>query len=222
VLASANGNRKAERPANAILNYLYALLEAEAILACHALALDPGFGLVHLDARSRQSLTLDLMEPVRPQVDTYVLDLLAHRTFRKVEFHETSDGHVGLKVPFTHELAETIPMWSRALAPYAERVAHVLGQAMAGKYNASTPLTAARSKAAAAKVKARKLAAFGAATAKTTSSCQRPTGGPTRGTWSCPECGGRVSGPSGALRCLHRQGLESVAGAPSNPRRRHL
>jgi hypothetical protein len=42
VLVSAVQNRKAERPVNAILNYLYALVEAEAILACQAAGLDPG------------------------------------------------------------------------------------------------------------------------------------------------------------------------------------
>jgi hypothetical protein len=34
VLASSASNRRAERPTNSILNYLFALLEAEAILAC--------------------------------------------------------------------------------------------------------------------------------------------------------------------------------------------
>jgi len=41
------GPRLATNPANAILNYLYALLEAETTLACHALGLDPGLGIFH-------------------------------------------------------------------------------------------------------------------------------------------------------------------------------
>jgi CRISPR-associated protein Cas1 len=56
-----------------MLNYLYALVEAEAILACQAVGLDPGLGLVHSDTRARASLALDLMEPVRPEVDDFVL-----------------------------------------------------------------------------------------------------------------------------------------------------
>jgi CRISPR-associated protein Cas1 len=51
VLASAASNRKAERPVNAMLNYLYSLVEAEAILACQAVGLDPGLGIVHADAK---------------------------------------------------------------------------------------------------------------------------------------------------------------------------
>lgn len=49
VLASGKGNRKAERPVNALFNYVYALVEVEAILACQVVGLDPGLGLVHSD-----------------------------------------------------------------------------------------------------------------------------------------------------------------------------
>jgi len=90
VLASGNANRKAERPVNVLLNYAYALVEAEAILACQAVGLDAGLGLVHSDTRGRQSLALEIMEPVRPEVDAFVLDLIERRTFRKVDFAETS------------------------------------------------------------------------------------------------------------------------------------
>jgi CRISPR-associated endonuclease Cas1 len=86
VLASANGNRRAERPVNGVLNYLYALAEAEAVLACQAVGLDPGLGLIHNDARGRQSLALDLMDPMRPLIDAFTLDFLEQRTFRKTEF----------------------------------------------------------------------------------------------------------------------------------------
>jgi CRISPR-associated endonuclease Cas1 len=73
VLASSASNRKAERPVNSILNYLFALVEAEAILASQAVGLDPGLGIVHADAKGRQSLALDIMEPIRPAVEAFVL-----------------------------------------------------------------------------------------------------------------------------------------------------
>jgi hypothetical protein len=109
VLVSAASNRKAERPVNATLNCLYALVEAEATLACQAVGLDPGLGIVHADAKGCQSLALDLMESVRPEVDGFVLDMVERRTFHKVEFTETNDGHVSLLAPLTHELAGTMP-----------------------------------------------------------------------------------------------------------------
>jgi hypothetical protein len=128
VFASVASNRKAEQRVNAMLNYLYSLVEAEAILACQTVGLDPGLGFVHADVKGRQSLALDLMEPVRPEVDAFVLDMVEHRTFRKVEFTETSDGHVRLLARLTHELAETMPQWAKTLGPIAEHVAQVLRQ----------------------------------------------------------------------------------------------
>jgi CRISPR-associated protein Cas1 len=192
VLASSSSNQKAERPVNAVLNYCYALVEAEAIFACQAVGLDPGLGLIHADARSRQSLALDLMEPVRAEVDGFVLDLVEQRTFRKTDFVETTDGHVRLRSPFTHELAETMPRWAQSLAPIAEHVAHAFGRAMDGKYQPVTPLTRGRTRAAQAVVKARKAAAITAATS--TAGRQRPTARPaTRPTWTCPSCGAAVA-----------------------------
>jgi CRISPR-associated endonuclease Cas1 len=191
VLASGNANRKAERPVNALLNYCYALLEAEAILACQAVGLDPGFGIVHSDTKGRQSLALDLIEPVRPVVDAFVLDLLMQRTFRKVEFTETPDGHCRIKAPLTHELAESLPQWAKAVAPIAEEVAHVLGQAMAGKYVPVTPLTTRKLRDAQAVVKARKQANRAVATSQTAR--QRPASTTTADPWTCPDCGGEVT-----------------------------
>jgi hypothetical protein len=194
VLASVSSNRKAERPANALLNYLYALLEAEAVLACQVVGLDPGLGIVHNDTRQRQSMALDVMEPIRPAVDAFVLDLLAQRTFRKSDFAEASDGAVRLRSPLTHELAASLPTWARAVAPIAEYVAHQLGQAMAGKYQSATPLTASRAKSAQALVKARR-AAVRARSTTGTRARQQP-GSPTAPTlWSCPDCGAPVTNP---------------------------
>lgn len=47
--------RLAVNPANAILNYLYAILEAEARLAISELGVDPGIGVLHSDTRARDS-----------------------------------------------------------------------------------------------------------------------------------------------------------------------
>ena len=61
-----SGSHNAANPINAILNYLYALLEAEAVIASQTVGLDPGVGILHVDKQARDSLALDLMEPVRP------------------------------------------------------------------------------------------------------------------------------------------------------------
>lgn len=44
-----------------MLNYLYAMLEAETRFAASTLGLDPGIGVMHVDVPYRDSLALDLM-----------------------------------------------------------------------------------------------------------------------------------------------------------------
>jgi hypothetical protein len=124
--------------------------------------------------------------------------MVERRTFRKAEFTETSDGHVRLLAPLTHELAETMPRWAKSLGPIAEHVAHVFGKAMAGTYSAATPLTRSRTRTAQAVVQARKTSAQSAATSST--SLQKPTGTNALPLWTCPECGGAVTNPR-HVRC---------------------
>jgi CRISPR-associated endonuclease Cas1 len=137
------GPRMAVNPAGAILNYLYALLEAEARVACLILGLDPALAIVHADIRGRDSLPLDLMEAVRPSVDRYLLALLRDRVFRPSEFYETQRGNVRLLAPLTHELAETLPAWRPLVAPVAERVAALLAKGDPKLERPPTPLTEA-------------------------------------------------------------------------------
>lgn len=118
--------RHAANPANAILNYLYALLESEARLAAVAVGLDPGLGFLHLDAGSRDSFVYDLMEPVRPHVDTYVLAWLSREPLKREWFFEQRDGNCRLMAEFAARLGETVSTWRQAVAPYAEWVVHGL------------------------------------------------------------------------------------------------
>lgn len=134
--------RSAANPANAMLNYLYALLEAEARIAALAVGLDPGIGILHADQRNRDSLACDLMEPARPEVDAFALELLRNRVFRASDFHETRQGICRVLPPLTHLLAETAPTWARYVAPIAERTAHMLAGGSASRISRlSTPLT---------------------------------------------------------------------------------
>ena len=115
--------RLAANPPNAILNYLYALLESESRLAAAALGLDPGLGVLHVDTPARDSLACDIMEPVRAQIDTYLLDWITRQPLRREWFLEERDGNTRLMGSFALRLSETIPIWRRAVAPVAEWVA---------------------------------------------------------------------------------------------------
>src|SRR5207245_1711185 len=97
--------RLATNPANAMLNYLYAVLESEASLAASALGLDPGLGFIHVDTPARDSLACDLMEAVRPKVDAYVLDWIMSQPLRREWFFEQRDGNCRLMAQFASRLA---------------------------------------------------------------------------------------------------------------------
>jgi CRISPR-associated endonuclease Cas1 len=125
--------RLATNPINAILNYLYAILEAETRVACLTVGLDPTLGIVHADFRSRDSLALDVMEAIRPRVDAYVLQLFERRTFSANDFFETRKGVCRLLRPLTHELAGTAPVWAELIAPVCEQVARMLSEAPGSK-----------------------------------------------------------------------------------------
>jgi CRISPR-associated endonuclease Cas1 len=118
--------RLAANPANAMLNYLYTVLESEARLAAAALGLDPGLGFLHLDTPARDSLASDLMEPIRPAVDGYLLNWILEQPLRREWFFEQRDGNCRLMVPLAVRLTETAPMCARAVAPLAEWVARQL------------------------------------------------------------------------------------------------
>ena len=64
-----------------------------------------------------------MMEPVRPQVDGFVLELLHFHTFAVSEFFETRQGVCRVLPPLTHQLAEMSPRWTKAIAPVAEATA---------------------------------------------------------------------------------------------------
>lgn len=118
--------RLSVNPPNAMLNYLYAVLESEARLAVAALGLDPGLGVLHVDSGNRDSLALDVLEPVRAHVDSYLLDWVTRQPLRRQWFFEQRDGNCRLMGPFAVRLSETAAMWGRAVAPVAEWVAQAL------------------------------------------------------------------------------------------------
>jgi CRISPR-associated endonuclease Cas1 len=142
------GPRLATNPAGAILNYLYALLEAETIFACHALGLDPGLGIFHTDQRDRASLALDAMEAARPAVDAYLLALLTQRRLSPREFVETRQGACRITPRLAGELADTCPAWRQHIGPVVEWVAHTLTKHSPARLPLRTPLTRRNSKQA--------------------------------------------------------------------------
>jgi CRISPR-associated endonuclease Cas1 len=133
--------RLAVNPPNAVLNYLYCLLESESRLAAATLGLDPGFGVLHVDTKARDSLACDLMEPVRPHVDAFLLDWIMSEPLKREWLFEQSDGNCRLMAEFAARLSETAPMWGRAVAPFAEWVTRALWSSSARLARESAPAT---------------------------------------------------------------------------------
>lgn len=115
--------RLAASPPNALLNFLYSILEAEARLAAAAMGLDVGQGFLHLDAPHRDSLACDLMEVCRPKCDAFVLHWLQNEPLRKSDFWEDRNGNCRIASSLAIKLCETADTWRRLMAPVAEYVA---------------------------------------------------------------------------------------------------
>jgi CRISPR-associated endonuclease Cas1 len=124
------GPRLAVTPVHAILNYVFALLEAETRLAIVSLGLDVGLGLgLHTDTADRSSLAFDVLEPVRPEVEKWLLSWIASEPLRRADFFETATGNVRLMAPMCTKLSETVSVWGKLVAPWAEYVARTLWMA---------------------------------------------------------------------------------------------
>jgi CRISPR-associated endonuclease Cas1 len=118
--------RLATNPPNAILNYCYALLEIESRTALTVVGLDAGIGMLHADTPNRDSLACDVMEAVRPSVDAWLLDWIMREPFRRSDFCEQPNGNCRLLKTITTMLSQTMPVWGKLVAPWAEYVARTL------------------------------------------------------------------------------------------------
>jgi hypothetical protein len=87
---------------------------------------DPGLGVMHMDAPARDSLAFDVMEPVPPLVDAYLLNWIGRETLKRDWFFEERDGNCRLMGSFAIRLSETALTWAHAVAPFAEMVARTL------------------------------------------------------------------------------------------------
>ena len=90
-----NVSRSARHPVQAMLNYGYAVLESLARTEAVKVGLDPMVGFLHqrrVDRLDRPGLVLDLMEPIRSEVDRKVLELVRDERFASADFTLTREG----------------------------------------------------------------------------------------------------------------------------------
>lgn len=91
-------NRRPPRdPVNALLSFLYSLIQAEYRAACEGVGLDPQIGFLHAVRPGRPSLALDLMEEMRAFLaDRLALTLINRRQLTVKHFEESLGGGVAL------------------------------------------------------------------------------------------------------------------------------
>ncbi len=184
--------RLAASPPNALLNLLYALLESEARLSAVAMGLDPAIGFLHMDAPNRDSLACDIMEPIRPKCDAFVLNWLHSEPLRPSDFWEDRNGNCRIASSMAIKLCETSDTWRKLIAPIAEYVAQETWSSI------SRPTSSLARRGIATRLTQRtKRAVQGtdipSVKAPKPETVCRGCGAATRGGQHCPKCGREVS-----------------------------
>jgi CRISPR-associated protein Cas1 len=90
-----NSNRFTAHPAHAMLNYGYAVMESQVRIAAIKSGLDPTIGFLHqyrYDRPDRPELILDIMEPMRADVDRRIVGFVQEETFSPADFQLARSG----------------------------------------------------------------------------------------------------------------------------------
>lgn len=93
---------------NAMLNYGYALLEAECKKAINSVGLDVHVGFLHEMTNGKHSLAYDLQEPFRFLVDIAVINLIERNELDKNDFIRTENYNLRLKSSGAQKLVAEI------------------------------------------------------------------------------------------------------------------
>lgn len=86
--------RQATNPAQAMLNFCYAMLESQVRAALYAIGADVVCGVLHSDRDIRDSLVFDVIEPLRGEVDHLLLEFINTHTFSAGDFDTALSGMV--------------------------------------------------------------------------------------------------------------------------------
>ena len=101
-------------------------------------------GMLYVDTPNRDSFACDIMEAVRPSVDAWLLDWIVREPFRRSDFFEERNGNCRLLRTLTAKLSETMAVWGKLVAPWAEYAARTLWATTSpskSERRLSTPLT---------------------------------------------------------------------------------
>lgn len=109
-------------PVNAVLSLTYTLAHHEAVRQCLVHGLDPWLGFHHRLAPGRYSLACDLIEPLRPRIERWVVAQFCQQHLERRHFSNVAGqcllGKAGREIyyPLWYQVQ---PLWSRLLRRYA-------------------------------------------------------------------------------------------------------
>lgn len=103
---------------NALLNYGYAVLEAQVRKYINAVGLDPCVGYLYELAPSKQPLVYGLQELYRWIVDLSVIELLEEKKLKKSDFIVTESYHTRLRETTARLLVDSIKSTMNTRAAY--------------------------------------------------------------------------------------------------------
>lgn len=107
--SSGKDNQFAVHPVNAILNYVYGVLENQVRAHVLTAGVDPTIGYIHSNLEEgRPSLVFDLMEPLRPVMDQRVLKFVLERTFSPADFILNENGICRLHPQFARFVVKSV------------------------------------------------------------------------------------------------------------------
>jgi CRISPR-associated protein Cas1 len=103
----SRSGRHATTPVNAMLNYSYSVLAGRIERAVVSRGIDPAMGHLHAPKDGRASLVYDLIEPLRPMVDTQLLTWIAGERWRMSDFVVDRSGVVRLHPELARVVVQT-------------------------------------------------------------------------------------------------------------------
>lgn len=121
-------NQLASHPVNAILNYVYGVLENQVRGHILAAGADTTIGYMHSNGKGRASLVFDLMEPLRPIMDRKVLEFVMGRTFSPDDFILNKNGVCRLHPQFARYIVKLVQDAPEIEAIMAENLKKLFGR----------------------------------------------------------------------------------------------
>jgi CRISPR-associated protein Cas1 len=106
---------------NVMLNYGYALLEAECLRAINTVGLDAHVGFLHEMNPSKNSLAYDLQEPFRFLVDLTVISLIESKKMDDQDFIRTESYSLRLKPSGAKKATEEFNNWMNKKVAYKKQ-----------------------------------------------------------------------------------------------------